>query len=97
MSQARVSSEMARQPDHVPDDAVVDLDYHTFGGAADPDFAGDHQLAWKALQDSEGPDLRWTPRNGGHWIALRALETDCEHRYQSVRDLSEDIRRHLTV
>lgn len=59
-------------PAHVPPEAVVELDYHTFAGDADPDFSGDHQLAWKALQDDGGPDLRFTPLNGGHWIAMRA-------------------------
>lgn len=59
-------------PDHVQADAIIELDYHTFGGDLDPEFAGDHQIAWKALQDDGGPDLRWTPLNGGHWIAMRA-------------------------
>ncbi len=59
-------------PDRVPANAVIELDYHTFGGDADPDFQGDHQLAWKALQDDGGPDLRFTPLNGGHWIVMRA-------------------------
>jgi cytochrome P450 len=59
-------------PDHVPAEAVIELDYHTFGGDLDPAFAGDHQLAWKRLQEDGGPELRWTPLNGGHWIAMRA-------------------------
>ncbi|MEZ5964030.1 MAG: bifunctional serine/threonine-protein kinase/formylglycine-generating enzyme family protein [Planctomycetota bacterium] len=29
------------------------------------------------------------------WITLRALERDRERRYQSVRDLAEDLRRHM--
>ena len=31
----------------------------------------DVHLAWRALQQA-GPDIFWTPRNGGHWIATRA-------------------------
>lgn len=59
-------------PAHVPASAIVELNYHTFGGHGDAGFQGDHQLAWKALQDDGGPALRWTPLNGGHWIAMRA-------------------------
>lgn len=59
-------------PGHVPSSSIVELNYHTFGGHGDADFTGDHQLAWKALQDDGGPALRWTPLNGGHWIAMRA-------------------------
>nr|WP_246438767.1 cytochrome P450 [Novosphingobium piscinae] len=35
-----------------------------------PGQSDDFHLAWKALQDS-APALAWTPRNEGHWIALR--------------------------
>ncbi|HEY6870488.1 MAG TPA: cytochrome P450, partial [Novosphingobium sp.] len=53
------------RPSHVPADRVVDIDIYALPGQSD-DF---HQ-AWKALQDS-APPLAWTPRNEGHWIALR--------------------------
>lgn len=59
-------------PEHVPSSAIVELNYHTFGGHGDAGFEGDHQRAWKTLQDDGGPALRWTPLNGGHWIAMRA-------------------------
>lgn len=62
------------KPAHVPDEAVVEMNYRTFGGSGDAGFAalGDYHLAWKDLQDADGPPLRWTPLNGGHWIATTA-------------------------
>lgn len=52
-------------PEHVPADRVVDFDFmHPPGAEADV-----HQ-AWKALHS--GPDIVWSPYNGGHWIATRA-------------------------
>ncbi|MDE2597141.1 MAG: cytochrome P450 [Sphingomonadales bacterium] len=52
-------------PDHVPPERVVDVDIYALPGQAD-----DFHAAWKALQDGS-PDIVWTPRNEGHWIALR--------------------------
>lgn len=52
-------------PEHVPEDRVVDFDFmHPPGAEADV------HLAWKTLHD--GPDIVWSPYNGGHWIATRA-------------------------
>ena len=56
-------------PDHVPQHLVVDFDYYNFAGGAD-----DLHLAWKKLH--EGPDIFWTPRNGGHWVVTRADDTE---------------------
>jgi cytochrome P450 len=63
-------------PAHVPPELVVDFDYHHVPGAED-----DYQLALKALH--KGPDIFWTPRNGGHWVFTRA------------DDLAEGFRDHL--
>lgn len=53
------------QPAHVADDLVVDFDYlHPNIGE------GTVYTALKRLHD--GPDIQWTPRNGGHWIVTRA-------------------------
>ena len=56
-------------PSHVPQELVVDFDFYTFAGGAD-----DLHLAWKKLH--EGPEIFWTPRNGGHWIATRAEDIE---------------------
>jgi cytochrome P450 len=60
------SATLAARPAHVPTDRVVDFDLYTLPGGED-----DAQRAyWRFQQD--GPDLFWTPRNGGHWVATRA-------------------------
>ncbi|SCW60049.1 Cytochrome P450 [Sphingobium faniae] len=61
---------LAPRPAHVPEHLVVDWDFTRPPG-------GEENLnaAWKQLHD--GPDIIWTPRNGGHWIATRAA--DIEH------------------
>ena len=53
-------------PDHVPPELVVDFDYFHPAGIEE----GDVYSAWKRLHD--GPDVVWTPCNGGHWIVTRA-------------------------
>ena len=57
---------LAPRPDHVPVDRVVDFDLY-----APPDVAEDYHAAWKTLQERNLPDVVWTPRNGGHWLAIR--------------------------
>ncbi|MFA7554347.1 MAG: cytochrome P450 [Spongiibacteraceae bacterium] len=54
-------------PSHVPVDRVVDFDMY-----APPGVAEDFFEAWGTLQQPGVPDIVWTPRNGGHWIATRA-------------------------
>ena len=70
---------LARPPSHVPADHVVDWDIYAPPGVA----RGFHE-AWGALQAPGVPDMIWTPRNGGHWIATRGaliaeVLTDHEH------------------
>ena len=60
---------MIAKPPHVPADRVVDFDYRDF-----PGHDTDVHLAWKKLHD--GPDIIWSPRHGGHWIATRADDID---------------------
>src|SRR4051812_9637044 len=60
-------------PDHVPRDLVRDFNFFTIA-AVD----GDIHLGWKKLH--EGPDIFWTPHNGGHWVATRA--DDLEEMYK---------------
>jgi len=59
----------AEKPDHVPSDLVVDFDFFALGDKPE----GIH-LAFAKLHD--GPDIVWTPHNGGHWIATRAEDID---------------------
>ncbi|WP_430386784.1 cytochrome P450 [Blastomonas fulva] len=65
-------------PENVPADLVVDFDFF----ALDQLGKDDIQLAWATLHD--GPDIVWTPHNGGHWIATRGedidvMQVDYEH------------------
>ncbi|WP_336952139.1 cytochrome P450 [Sphingobium aromaticivastans] len=62
--------QLAPKPDHVPDDLVVHWDFTSPPGGEE-----DVNTAWKQLHD--GPDIIWTPHNGGHWIVTRAA--DIEH------------------
>ena len=57
---------LAERPAHVSEANVVDFDiYHP------PGVAEDYYASWKALQRPGGPEMVWTPRNGGHWIVVR--------------------------
>ena len=57
-------------PAHVPPALVVDFDLWNIPGATE-----DVQLAMRAVQQ-RSPDIFWTPRNGGHWVAMRAADID---------------------
>ena len=68
------SAPIAR-PENVPPDLVIDWNVY------DPPRAreiGPH-LAYKALQS--GPDIVWTPRNGGHWLLTRGEDIDFVQRH----------------
>ena len=53
-------------PAHVPPSRYIDFDIYQ------PLQPGkDLHESWKALQDSDLPDVVWTSRNGGHWMVLR--------------------------
>ncbi len=54
-------------PPHVDPALVVDFDYMNPTGIEE---SGDAYQALARLH--EGPDIQWTPRHGGHWIATRA-------------------------
>ncbi len=58
-------TEAVARPAHVPADRVVDFDIYN-----PPGVEQDYAAAWQALQKDGGPGLVWTPRNGGHWIAV---------------------------
>ncbi len=81
---------LADRPSHVPPEVVVDFDYRE-----PPGHATDVHLAWKALHG--GPDIVWTPRHGGHWIATRAADIDVmqtdhtrfSYRYMTIPKMPE--------
>ncbi|WP_139375874.1 cytochrome P450 [Sphingopyxis flava] len=62
----KMATRLAEVPAHVPAEAVRDIDIFDIG-AIDPDI----HIGWKKLQN-ESPALIWSPRNGGHWIPMRA-------------------------
>lgn len=57
--------ELTPTPEHVPAHLVADFDYIRPAGM---DEVGVYR-AMKRLHD--GPDIVWTPRNGGHWLVTR--------------------------
>lgn len=58
-------TEAVPTPSHIPPELVRDFDYF----AVQP-VDGDIHRAWARVH--EGPDIFWTPRNGGHWVFTRA-------------------------
>lgn len=52
-------------PAHIPASRVVDFDMYNPAGVEEVGL----QKAWARLLQPGMPDLIWTPRNGGHWIA----------------------------
>ena len=63
---ADVDPGLTARPAHVPAGLVMDFDLFDIPGGED-----DVQLAMRAFQQN-GPDIFWTPRNGGHWVVTRA-------------------------
>ena len=56
------------RPDNVPDDRIRDIDMYDLDGLADG-----FQEAWSKACPPGTPDLVWTPRTGGHWIATNGV------------------------
>jgi cytochrome P450 len=54
-------------PDHIARDRIYDFDFYTPAGNGEMDYYD----VWKTLQAPGMPDIIWTPRNEGHWIATR--------------------------
>jgi cytochrome P450 len=55
-------------PPHIPSRLVFDFDlYHP------PVADADYHAAFVRLHEAGVPDIFWTPRNGGHWIATRGV------------------------
>ena len=53
-------------PGHVPAELVIDFDIYAPHRAGEDFFA-----AWRRFQDEAPGPVVWTPRNGGHWVAVR--------------------------
>ena len=66
MPQAPASAVDQTIPAHVPPQLVVDFDIYGSSTGSD-----DYLVAWSRLQQELGHRVIWTPRNGGHWVALR--------------------------
>ena len=74
-------------PPHVPPSLVHDFDLY------DVDVAdGDYHGALKRLHGEGVPDIFWTPRNGGHWVATRG-----EDIYHVFKDHEHFSSRQLVV
>lgn len=56
-------------PPHVPAHLVIDFDVYNPPGAED-----DLHAAWARFQQDTVYPLVWTPRHGGHWIAVRGRD-----------------------
>jgi cytochrome P450 len=59
-----VDSAVAERPAHVPESVLFDFDYFRDEGL----FVDPHERILRLVY--EAPPLFWTPRNGGHWIAM---------------------------
>ncbi|WP_063825049.1 cytochrome P450 [Nocardia pseudovaccinii] len=55
------------RPDHVASERMVEFDMYN-----PPDVEKGFHESWLTLQRTGGPEVVWTPFNGGHWIATRA-------------------------
>lgn len=74
-------------PAHVPASLVVDFDLYNVE-VVDGDYHG----GLKRLHDPGVPDIFWTPRNGGHWVATRG-----EDIYHIFKDSEHFSSRQLVV
>jgi len=79
--------ELAPVPAHVSPERVFDIDIYHPPGAED-----DYHLSLKKLHAEGIPDIVWTPRNGGHWIATRGDDI-----YHILKDYENFSSKQLTV
>jgi len=74
-------------PAHVPQSLVYDFDLYNVEVVD-----GDYHAALKRLHEPGVPDIFWTPRNGGHWVATRG-----EDIYHIFKDSEHFSSRQLVV
>jgi cytochrome P450 len=77
--------QLAPKPAHIPQALVRDFNFFL----QEP-VDGEIHLGWKKLHD--GPEIFWTPHNGGHWVATRAV--DLEEMYKNYELFSN---RHMSI
>jgi len=76
-----------RTPPHVPAALVHGFDLYNVEVAD-----GDYHAALKRLHDPGIPDIFWTPKNGGHWVATRG-----EDIYEIFKDAQRFTSQKLVV
>jgi len=80
------------RPDHVPAANVVDFDYREPADLAQ----GTVYDVLARLRDT-GPEVLWTPRNGGHWIVTRSDDVKwVQENYQVFSHTEFTIPRDIT-
>ena len=75
---------LSPRPDHVPEELVFDYDLYEPPHAITSDLQVDIARKLHA-----GPDIIWTPRNGGHWLFTRAEDIDNGQRNGALFSMRE--------
>jgi len=79
-------ADLAVRPENVPPELVYDYDLYE----APREITSTYQVELVRKIHREGPDIFWTPRNGGHWVFTRAEDIDLGQRdgeLFSMRDI----------
>ena len=84
---SETTSPLSSLPAHVPQSLVHDFDLYNVEVEE-----GDYHAALKRLHEPGVPDIFWTPRNGGHWVATRG-----EDIYHIFKDAEHFSSRKLVV
>jgi len=77
-------AELSPRPDHVPEHLVVDYNLYEPPHEVSSDVQVDIARRLQA-----GPDIVWTPRNGGHWLFVRAEDIDHAQRNGKLFSMRE--------
>jgi cytochrome P450 len=79
---SQIAEVFVERPDHVPPELVVQFNFYS--EARDRDL----QLE-TAMHLHAGPDIQWTPQNGGHWIFTRAEDIEYAQRDSDLFSMRE--------
>ena len=77
-------AELSPRPAHVPEHLVVDYNLYEPPHEISSDIQVDIARRLQA-----GPDIVWTPRNGGHWLLVRAEDIDQAQRNGQLFSMRE--------